>query len=292
MADLFPILLSRLFNLFCMFQLTVIPEFLFHVSMNPKSTGQARLSPGFRNGRNSSSNISFSKKRCQEKRRSTTNWVHNSVKLKETYGAITSKKRLKCAMLNVDGYSEDVLADVRSVLSRKMPDVCILLETKRRLEEGGLCIDVEGYDLSEINRSDMAGDKGGGGIAIYTRRVDGLLFRDYDPDLTNPDQAFVRKERSWKTVESARGKTAICAVYAGFQAPDDRHGAWNDALLTVLRSEVSDLRRMNYRVVLLGDFNGHVGCVPGIGVVGNNPNINKNGTRFLDFLAGCQCVFF
>ena len=184
--------------------------------MNPMSNGmggQASGTPAFRRGRNSTTNF---KRTSQTRKRSTRDWVHKSVKLKDSYGAINSKKRLKCAMLNVDGLSEGTLADVKSVLSRRKPDVCVLLETKRRLEEGGLCIDIDGYDLSETKRSDMAGDKGGGGIAIYTRKVDGLLFRDYDPDLTNPDNAFVRKERTWKTVDSVRGKTAICAVYAGF----------------------------------------------------------------------------
>ena len=39
-----------------------------------------------------------------------------------------------------------------------------------------------------------------------------------------------------------------------------------------------------YRVEVLGDFNGHVGCVPGVGVPGNNGDVNANGRRFLNFL--------
>ena len=41
---------------------------------------------------------------------------------------------------------------------------------------------------------------------------------------------------------------------------------------------------------LLGDFNGHVGDTPGIGVVGNKPSINNNGRRFIDFLNNSHCV--
>ena len=91
-------------------------------------------------------------------------------------------------------------------------------------------------------------------------------------------------------MESVRGKTAVCAVYAGFQAPDDRHGVWNENLLSVLRAEVAALRKDGFRVVLLGDFNSHIGCAPGVGVPGNHPDVNRNGKRFLDFLDDCHCV--
>ena len=60
-------------------------------------------------------------------------------------------------------------------------------------------------------------------VLQYSPKVDGLVFKDYDPDLPDPAHAFVRNERAWKTLESARSKTAVCAVYTGFQAPDDRN---------------------------------------------------------------------
>ena len=226
----------------------------------------------------------------QMNHRRTNNLVRRSVGRKDSYGFVQPKSRLKLGMLNVDGCSQDTLADVRDVLLRKGLDVCVLLETKNRLEDGDDALVVPGYDLTEVRRSDMAGDKGGGGIAFYTRKADGIMFGDHNPDILNPDHAFVRNERVWKTVESLQGKTAVCAVYAGFQAPDDRNQAWNNALYTVLRSEVADLRRDGYRIVLLGDFNGHVGCSPSMGVVGNNTDINRNGTRFLNFLLDSKCV--
>ena len=80
------------------------------------------------------------------------------------------------------------------------------------------------------------------------------MFKDYDPN-----NGFVRRERKWITVDSQSYKTAFCGVYAGFQAYDDRHGAWNDAIYAVLRSEILQLRVKGYRIVLVGDFNYHVG---------------------------------
>ena len=224
------------------------------------------------------------------KARHTRRLVHRSAKLRASYGIIGKKNKLKCCLLNVDGLNESSFADVKQVLSSKSPDICILLETKRRLEDDGIDIDVTGYDVTEYKRSDIACDKGGGGIAIFTRKVDGLVFKDYDPDLPDPTHAFVRKERAWKTLESTRSKTAVCAVYAGFQAPDDRNAEWNTTLYSVIQAEIASLRKDGFRVVLLGDFNGHVGDKLGVGIVGNRPDINRNGQRFIDFLNDTNCV--
>lgn len=244
----------------------------------------------FRSGRNLTNNVSLSKMKRQIHRRNTRNWVHKSVGRKDSYGFVQPKSRLKLGMLNVDGCTRDTFADVKDVLLRKKMDMCILLETKRRIEEDDDSLAIPGYDLTEVRRSDMAGDKGGGGICFYMRKADGLLFGDYDPDILDPDHAFVRNERVWKTVESLHGKTAVCAVYAGFQAPDDRNQYWNDSLYSVLRTEVADLRKRGFRVVLMGDFNGHVGNCPNGGIVGNNADVNRNGTRFLNFLLDCKCI--
>ena len=258
--------------------------------MNPLAaagSGKANhTGPGFRKGRNSRSGRSVSNSKYRGRKRRTRSRVVKSVKLKQSSGSISYKKSLKCSLLNVNGLTEASLESVKDVLNSKQPDLCILLETKRRLDEECLPADVDGYDLTEVRRSDIALDKAGGGLAIYTKKTDGLVFKDYDPDIADPSHLFVRKERAWKTVESVRGKTAICAVYAGFQAADDRHGTWNDTLYSVLCSEVHSLRQAGFRVVLLGDFNGHIGSNIG----GNHHDINKNGQRFLNFLSNSSCA--
>ena len=251
--------------------------------MNPFSLQKQR----FRKGR-PKGNGSFEKNRVGK--RSSRNLVHKSVRLKESYGAIGSKKKLTCSLLNVDGLSDASLADVRDVLARKQPDLCVILESKIRFEESGPCLDVPGYEVAERRRSDFAGDRGGGGIAVYTRKRDGLVFKSYDPDILNPEHMFVRTERLWTTVQSAKGKTAVCAVYAGFQAADDRHGVQNEILYSVLKTEIIKLRTDGYRVVLLGDFNGHVGSDHTVGIVGNHDVVNRNGRRFLDFLSETHCA--
>ena len=42
--------------------------------------------------------------------------------------------------------------DVQTTLASKKPDIVFLLETKRRFEEIGSDIDVDGYDLREVRR--------------------------------------------------------------------------------------------------------------------------------------------
>ena len=74
----------------------------------------------------------------------------------------------------------------------------------------------------------------------------------------------------------------------GCQYPDDRHGEWNEGIYFILRQEITKLRSEGYRIQFLCDMNGHIGSVPGQGIVGNNPDINRNGQRFLDFLAACE----
>ena len=211
--------------------------------------------------------------------------VNKAVKLRESFGVKDSKKTLRSALLNVDGLDEVSLEDVKSTVSRKKPDVVLLLETKRRLETCDIDANIPGYSLHEARRSDAAGDKEGGGIALYTRLSDGLLFKPHNPDIENIEESFVNNERIWTTVQSQSCKTAVCGVYMGCQYSDDRNGQWNNTMYQVLQREAFSLRSQGYRVIFLGDFNGHVGCVPGQGVPGNKADINANGRRFLDFLS-------
>ena len=206
------------------------------------------------------------------------------VKLRQQVGIIERKHSLKFGFLNVDGLSASTLEDVQSVLNQKSLDLCILVETKRRHEEIGSDISINGYNVKEIRRSDAAGDKGGGGMAYYTKQSDGVLFREHSPPIADPSHHYVRNERFWVTVDSLLMKTAVCGLYLGCQYPDDRHGDWNNGLLQVINAESAALRAKGYRVVMLGDFNSHIGSEPGVGVPGNHVDINPNGNRFLRFL--------
>ena len=209
-------------------------------------------------------------------------------KLREKVGVLSCKNDLRTSMLNVDGLSDTALADVEDFVLRTKPDVVSLLETKRRVEEMCTDISIPGYECFEVRRSDVAGHRPGGGIACYTKRSDGLIIRQHSPEILLPHLEYVNNERVWLKVESLHTKTAILTVYIGCQYPDDRYAEWNEGIYWVLRQEVAKLRAEGYRIKFAGDMNGHIGSVPGQGVPGNNPDINLNGRRFLDFLSSCE----
>ena len=102
----------------------------------------------FRKGRNDVSNTNKAKGKIS--RRSTRNVKIKAENRKESVGVIETKDKLKCAMLNTDGLQMSTLSYVRSTLLENPVDLCILLETKRRFEETGFSIDVDGYDVKEL----------------------------------------------------------------------------------------------------------------------------------------------
>ena len=216
--------------------------------------------------------------------------IKNEARRRDSVGLVETKKILKTCFLNVDGLSEATLEDVKNTVSIRTPDLVFLVETKRREEDNGIDVNIPGYRLYENLRSDVANDKDGGGIAVYTRLGDGILFKLHTPDIVDPEAAFVAKERVWVTVESQACKTAICGVYLGCQYTDNRNDEWNNTIYHTLQQESFSLRSQGFRVVYLGDFNGHVGNKLGEGVPGNTPNINRNGQKFLEFLRTTDSV--
>ena len=208
-------------------------------------------------------------------------------KLKETVGEVVSKKSLITSCLNVNGLSYDTFVGVSEFVDQTSPDVVFLLETKRREEQLAFDIHLDGYDVFEVRRSDSSMHKGGGGIACYTRRSDGFLFERHQPEVP-VHLDYVNYERVWVKLTSLKCKTAILSVYGGCQYDDDRNGDWNAGIYYVLETEVQQLRAEGYRIVFCGDFNGHIGSVPGQGVPGNNSDINNNGRKFLQLLDSCS----
>ena len=224
-------------------------------------------------------------------RRSTQSRANKRFVKARTEYARGIKENLSVGLLNVDGLSASTLDDVANAASSKSLDLIFLLETKRRFEEvDGLVtamdISIPGYKVKEVNRSDAAHDKMGGGIAVYKRQCEGLLFDILMPSITDPNLHYVKNERVWVTTHSLKMKTAICTAYLGYQSDDDKHKEWNEGILHVLLMEAASLRSQGYRVVFMGDFNSRVGSAPGQGIVGNTPDITKNGERFIAFLNG------
>lgn len=197
--------------------------------------------------------------------------------------SLSRKKSLSVGLLNVNGYSQTSAKDVEDAMSKLDVDVMCIVETKMRTEDRDK-IKMKGFDVYETRRADADGDKQGGGLAIFARRKDGIIFKRYDPEIKEEDLAFVNKERLWVTYDSKVGKTAVCCIYLGCQNSSDSNGQWNDDILSVLASEVFELRSLGYRINLQGDFNCWVGSdILHGGIQGNDERVNKNGQRFISF---------
>ena len=123
----------------------------------------------------------FRLKSDRTRKKRANNWL--KWKLKENVGEVVSKKELVTSCLNVNGLSYDSFVDVCDFADQTSPDVIFLLETKKREERLGFDISLSGYDVFEVRRSDAEGHKGGGGIACYTKRTEGLHFERHRPEV-------------------------------------------------------------------------------------------------------------
>ena len=73
--------------------------------------------------------------RLRNARRNTRGYHKKREARREAIGILDRKKNLKYSLLNVDGLTPASFEDVKDNLDRTKPDVCFLLETKRREEE-------------------------------------------------------------------------------------------------------------------------------------------------------------
>ena len=195
-----------------------------------------------------------------------------------------NKKNMRFSQLNVDGYDDSSRVEVVDYMNKRRPDCMGLVETKLRQEEmENDALDVPGYKRFESRRSDLAGDRGGGGIMMYVRTKEGLRWKEHSPKVDKENRE-VEKERKWMIMKTDKYETAVCCVYLSHQTASDRYGAWNERLFGLLSKEAGVLRNRGMRIIMMGDWNGWVGSKLGEGVPGNDERINLNGRRFLQFL--------
>ena len=195
------------------------------------------------------------------------------------------RRVLRLGCLNADGWKDQTEFDILAAIETKNLDVFSVNETHFR--KGDKKLQVPGFTVFESRRDEGRHDKKGGGIACLVRKSMGVAFKKFSPQISKPVLNYVDSERLWVTYQSQQGKSAICSLYLGFNAGDGRHEAWNRGIYEVLSEEVLQLRSQGYRIIMMGDFNSHVGSVlEQGGIPGNRPQaVNKNGEMFLSFLA-------
>ena len=206
----------------------------------------------------------------------------------EEVGVMEKNTSMVTGYLNCDGYKLKTKVDLDLAIRRKDVGIFCLVETKLRKDQK-IKISKLGFEVFESRREDCNSlgmkDKKGGGLAILTKKREGLVFKQYNPKIVDPSSVFVDKERLWVTYESEGRKSAVCVVYLGWNASDDRHVEWNEKILKVLAEEIYQLRAKGFRINLQGDFNAWVGSdLLDYGIPGNCRAPNKNGIMFKDFL--------
>ena len=96
---------------------------------------------------------------------------------------------------------------------------------------------------------------------------------------------YLNNKCKWMLLHENGTNVDVCSVYMAAEVISAEYIAWNADLLSMIQAELASLRGQGYSCVLMGDFNGHIGC-DAQGVAGNLPYINHNGRLARDF---CSC---
>ena len=141
-------------------------------------------------------------------------------------------------------------------------------------------------DLSSLNKHTvylkerLGSEKKGGGLITIVKP--GLNHLRWEPPL--PMHHYLDAERDWVLIHENSKKLAFCSIYMAAEIADSRFLVWNNDLYAMITAELSLLRDDGYLCIFLGDFNGHIGNDLN-GIVGNNRDINNNGTLVRNFVA-------
>ena len=194
-----------------------------------------------------------------------------------------SSECVKVVTFNANGWSEMSENDTKELARSQRPGLIAVLETKLRQEDGDRDVEIEDYDVVDVRRSDLAGDKEGGGILVYARQKGDVRYRERKFKIRKKENRHVQNERVWMVTKAGNSKWACGFVYIAQQKRNDEFGQWNDNMYDVLGEEVIKLKNEGYKIFLSGDMNGWVGAGKG-GVPGNDVRVNRNGERLIAFL--------
>ena len=123
-------------------------------------------------------------------------------------------------------------------------------------------------------------DKGNGGLCMFYKPH--LRPHKWTPQVSD-NFKYVENERQWLLLKNKREKLAILHCYLACQTSRNTDfKQWNEDLLQLMTQEIAQLRHQGFIVLSLGDFNSHIGRVPGL--EGNDENVNDNGELFLNFI--------
>ena len=199
------------------------------------------------------------------------------------------KNDVKIVSFNCNGFNEMSENDTRDLMRTQKPGLVGVLETKLRREDGVREVEIPDYAVVDVRRSDLAGDKEGGGILVYCKQGGSVKYKERVFKVKKENN-YVQNERVWVVARAGRVKWAVCFVYMGHQKANDEFGSWNDGIYGVLNEEIHKLKSEGFMILLSGDMNGWVGA-GSEGVQGNDTRVNSNGERLITFLKANDMKF-
>ena len=190
-----------------------------------------------------------------------------------------STKLLNIVSWNCNGIlRNDTPGLIAEVMIKHDIDVFLVSETHIR---SGAVEDLSALDQFEMYPKSRGGvDKRGGGLLTLVKK--GLNHMRHVPAAVMFQ--YLDNEREWLLLHENGANVAVCMVYMAAEVVGAEFQAWNGDLISMIQAELVTLREQGYSCVLMGDFNGHIGC-DSQGVGGNLPDVNHNGRLVRDFCA-------
>ena len=123
-------------------------------------------------------------------------------------------------------------------------------------------------------------EKGNGGLCLFYKPH--LRPHKWVP-VVSDNCKYIEKERQWLLLNNGKEKVAILHCYLACQNSRGQDFLkWNEDLLHMMTQEIDQLKQQGFIILSLGDYNSHIGRVPGLEL--NNEDVNENGELFLNFI--------
>ena len=170
---------------------------------------------------------------------------------------------------------------VHRILNGRDFDILCLSETWFREDCKDHNFSHKGYSVLRNERS--GADRKGGGLMLLIK--EDIKAVGYIPQ-PRPGFSEYEKERVWVLITGSGPKVAVGFTYMR-STSSPNHVHHNRILYNLLKADIQELREDGFVVLMMGDFNGHLGSRSienPHGIIGDTCAKNKNGTLLLEFL--------
>ncbi|XP_023340430.1 uncharacterized protein LOC111710556 [Eurytemora carolleeae] len=197
---------------------------------------------------------------------------------KKLFAGANKEEKLKLVHWNINGILRDSkLEHLVEILNEESIGICFLNET---LLVHGTNDDLSSLDSFIVYSKERPfGSKMGGGLMTIINPS--INHSRWEPGLVM--HPYLDAEWSWLLVHEGGRNVAVCSIYCAAEVHGSSYDSWNFDLHAMVSAEMGTIRNEGYECLIIGDFNGHIGC-DAQGIPGNNPDINHNGALVRDFI--------